>query len=246
MQSSFYTAAVGAYAHQSKLNIISNNMANVNTTAYKTARPVFADLLYADMPDNQGVKLQRGSGLKMDRTATNFRNYGAPEATDNKMDFCINGEGYFAVQDLDGEDVLYTRDGRFKVSNIDDTLYLTNSAGKVVLSPDLEAIEVDEEYAEKLKDGADASELNIGVFKFTVEDGLERAGYNNYKADEKNGEAEAVEEPAILRGYLEGSNVDMATELTQVIEAQRAFSYALKMVQASDEVEQEINSLRRS
>lgn len=246
MQSAFYTAGVGAFAHQSKLNILSNNMANINTTAYKTSRPVFADLVYSDMPDNQGIKLQKGSGVKVARTATNYRNYGAPVPTDNDMDFAINGEGYFAVQDLDGEDILYTRDGRFKVMSFDETLYLTSTSGKVVLTADQEPIEVTEELAELLKEGASAEEIGIGVFKFQFEDGMLREGYNNYSVASEEAEPEVVENPAILRGYLEGSNVDMASEIVQVIEAQRAFSYSLKMVQTADEIEQEINTLRRS
>lgn len=243
MNSSFYTAAVGAYAHQSKLNVISNNMANINTTAFKSATPVFADLLYTNQPDAQGGVLQRGHGVKLDKTDITFSNYGAPQPTENNLDFAINGPGFFAVQDLDGEDTYYTRDGRFRITNIDDTLYLTTYSGQIVLSPDGEAIEIDEEMAQQISDMD--GELEIGVYRFPIENGLIPVGFSNYQPTEKNGDPESVEDPVLLRGYLEASNVDMAGQMTQIIEAQRAFSYALKMVQTSDEVEQEINSLRR-
>lgn len=243
MNSSFYTAAVGAYAHQSKLNVISNNMANINTTAFKTSTPVFSDLLYTDMPDALGGKLQRGNGVRLDKTDIDFTKYGAPLPTENNLDFTIDGPGFFAVQDMDGEDTYYTRDGRFRITNIDDTLYLTNYSGQLVLNTDGEAIEVDEEMAEQITNLE--GEIDIGVYRFPIENGMIPVGFSNYQPTEKNGDPEAVENPTLMRGYLESSNVDMATQMASIIETQRAFSYALKMVQTSDEVEQEVNSLRR-
>lgn len=160
MYSSFYTAAAGAYAHQSKINVISNNMANINTTAFKPTNPVFADLLYTNQPDAQGGKLQRGHGARLDKTDVNLRNPGPIQPTENNLDFAINGQGFFAVQDMDGENIYYTRDGRFRVTNLDDTLYLTNYAGQVVLDSDGEAIEVNEELAEQIENNE--AEIEIG------------------------------------------------------------------------------------
>lgn len=244
MISSFYTAGVGAIAQQEKLNVISNNMANVNTTGFKASTAVFADLLYTDLPGAQaGGHLQKGHGVKLDKTDFDLRTSGALENTGGRLDFAINGNGFFAVQDLDGEDTFYTRDGRFAISSINDELYLTNTSGKVVLDPDGEPIIITEEMT---KNPDQMSELiNLGVYDFPVVNGMEHAGFNNFLAVEKNGEPEVVESPDIINGYLEASNTDMATEMSRVIEAQRAFSYTLKMVQTSDEVEQEINSLRR-
>lgn len=239
MNAAFYTAGAGASAHQSKMNVISNNMANISTTGFKRKVPVFADLVYSNYPSGGGP-LQTGNGLKIDKTSDNFAETGAPIPTEGKLDFALNGEGFFAVSQMDGEEVLYTRDGRFAISYFDETPYLTNTSGMLVLNADGEPIEMD-----GLTTDAKMEELNIGVFSIPVKDGMISEGYGNYSITEKNGEPELIEFPKLLRGALEASNVDMATEMTQVMEAQRAFSFALKMVQTSDELEQEINALRR-
>lgn len=240
MNAAFYTAGAGASAHQSKMNVISNNMANISTTGFKRKVPVFADLIYSNHPSGGVGPLQAGNGLKIDKTSDNFSEIGAPVPTEGKLDFAINGEGFFAVQQMDGEEVLYTRDGRFAISYFDETPYLTNTSGMLVLNADGEPIEM-----EDLTTDATMEALNIGVFSIPVKDGMISEGYSNYSITEKNGEPELIEFPELVRGALESSNVDMATEMTQVMEAQRAFSFALKMVQTSDELEQEVNTLRR-
>lgn len=244
MNASFYTAAAGAYAHQSKLDVISNNFANINTTGFRASTAVFADLMYTDRPGAQaGGHLQEGNGLKLDKTDIDLRTGGSMDQTEGKLDFAINGNGFFAVQTLNAEDIFYTRDGRFMISQIEDAFYLTNAEGKVVLNPDQEPIEITEEMGDNLDKVAEM--VNIGVFDFPIINGMTQSGFNNFQPVEKNGEVEVIEAPDIRNGFLEASNVDMGNEMSRVIEAQRAYSYSLKMVQTSDEVEQEINSLRR-
>lgn len=240
MNTSFYTAASGALAQQNKMNVISNNMANVNTTAFKRKSPVFADLLYTSHASGGGAPLQTGNGLKLDKTSDNFWENGAIIPSGGKLDFAINGDGFFAVQTMDSEEVLYTRDGRFGISFFDEEAYLTNSAGMLVLNTEGEPIEMTD-----LSPDATMEQLEIGVYSIPVKDGLVSAGYGNYRLTEKNGEPEVMENPMLIRNCLESSNADLATEMTQVMEAQRAYSFSLKMVQTADELEQEINSLRR-
>lgn len=240
MNTAFYTATSGALAQQNKMNVISNNMANVNTTAFKRKSPVFADLLYTNYVSGGEGPLQSGTGLRLDKTNDNFAENGALLPSGGELDFAINGDGFFALSNLDGEEILYTRDGRFAISFFEDEAYLTNSSGMVVLNSEGEPIEMTD-----LTTNAKTEELDIGVYSIPVKDGLISAGYGNYRLTEKNGEPEVMEAPEVIRGYLESSNADLATELTQVIEAQRAYSFSLKMVQTADELEQEINSLRR-
>lgn len=239
MNSAFYTAGLGAAMQQNKMNVISNNMANINTTGFKSKNPVFSELVYSNYTTTEN-QLQSGHGMRLDKTSENSSQNGALVPTDGKLDFAINGDGYFAVQKLDGEDVLYSRDGRFQISIFDDTAYLTNSSGLLVLNEDQEPIEM-----EGLTTNATLEQMGVGVFYIPIKDGMISEGYGTYSLTDKNGEAEVMENPKLIRGSLESSNADLATEMTRIMEAQRAYSLSLKMVQTSDEVEQEINSLRR-
>ncbi|MEG2349909.1 MAG: flagellar hook-basal body protein [Hungatella sp.] len=240
MNLSFYTASGAASAQQKKINVISNNFANINTTAYKSKTATFSDLMYQDVANAQGAHLQQGTGVKVSQTDTDFSGEGAIRETGGKLDFAIVGDGFFATQDPEAEETLYTRDGRFMMTSIDDTPYLTTADGRLVLNSDGEFIEMTD-----LDENATLEEMNIGVYKVPIQNGMMPAGSNNFRLLEKNGEAEALEDPRLHRQCLEASNVDMAQEMSQAIEAQRAYSYSLKMVQTSDEVEQEVNSLRR-
>ncbi len=240
MHSSFYIAGSGMAAQQNRLDTIANNIANTNTTAFKSKRSVFGDLMYTNYQALDGEKLQEGKGVALMRNKSSFNTAGVFQTTGQSLDFAIQGNGYFAVSDLEGENIQYTRDGRFMISNIDDAMYLTNSSGQLVLNADEEFIEMDE-----LTINATEEELNIGVFKIPIEDGLIEMGFNNYGITERNGLPEALEEARLLRGGLEASNVDIATEFSQMIEAQRAYQMAARMVTTSDEVEQQINNLRR-
>lgn len=240
MQASFYTAGTGTKAFQSKLDVIGNNLANVNTAGYKSKTPVFSELMYVDYGDAQAGHLQGGKGAKLTRGNTVHHANGGVQDTGGNLDFALTGEGYFAVSDLEGEDILYTRDGRFMITYFGDTPYLTNSSGKAVLNAEGEPIDMTD-----MGTNAQLSDMNIGVFRIPVRDGMQEDGFNNYRITEKNGEPEAIESPDIVRGNLETSNVDVGKEFSQVIETQRAYSLTLKMLQTSDEIEQDINSLRR-
>lgn len=110
--------------------------------------------------------------------------------------------------------------------------YLTDGEGRLVLGTDGHPIVVTDSSAE----------LPVGVFSIQYQDGLERVGSNRFAANDKNG-AIVRTDTKLMRGYLEGSNADLATEMVGVIEAQRAYSYALKMVTTADEVETTINNL---
>lgn len=240
MYSSFYTAGAGVRAQQSKMDVVSNNIANVNTTGYKTKNAVFSDLMYVDHQDAQAGHLQVGKGVKLSATRTVLQKEGGLQQTGNSLDFAIQGDGFFALSDLNGENTVYTRDGRFMISSLDETMYLTNSSGLLVLNSEGDPIEMDE-----LDINADLADLDIGVYTIPVRDGMVEDGYNNYRLIDRNGEPEAIEGAQLHRGYLETSNVDVAREFSQIIETQRAYSMTLKMVQTSDEIEQDINSLRR-
>jgi flagellar basal body rod protein FlgG len=138
------------------------------------------------------------------------------------------------------EEITYTRDGTFRLSlQSDGRFFLTSQDGKAVMSTDNEPIVVTEENKDEM--------LPIAVFCFRNQNGMLHAGGNEYRPVGKNNEAVLMEgSSGMLRQYCtENSNVDIADEFVKMIESQRAYQYALKMVQTTDEIESTINGLRQ-
>lgn len=256
MEQSFYIGALGALGQQTKLNIVSNNVANVNTVGFKAQYSVFSDLLHAELRNAQGQDgAKSGSGTRVDQSKTDFTAMAYKE-TGLDNDYAIAGEGFFMLKDPVTGEVSYSRDGRFQLSQMEDKFYLVNSDNKRVLNMDQEEISYDVKPATYPGDEAEEEEEEteleegehdpraIGVYTFARRDGIESQGDNVYTVTAKSGEPILLEKAKVIKGALEESGVDFAQEMTRLIEAQRAYSYALKMVQTSDEVESTINSLR--
>ncbi|MEA5083828.1 MAG: flagellar hook-basal body protein [Lachnospiraceae bacterium] len=233
MNLSFYSASVGATAQQSKLDVIANNFANINTEGYKTKNATFSDLLYTTTQGAQGDAVERGSGTRLDNTYSIFE-AGDYIDTDSKLDFYINGRGFFALKNPATEEIVYTRNGNFSMAQMGEDFYLTSGDGYFVLDENGNNI--------RLNDLAD-DEIKPAVYDFGVLDGISSVGDSNYAPTQRNGEA-VLSDVGIMQKRLESSNVDISKEMTKVIEAQRAYQYALRMVQTSDEIQTTINSLR--
>lgn len=131
-------------------------------------------------------------------------------------------------------DITYTRNGHFSASQRADGMYLITDDRKLVLDANRNPIRVVNREAA----------VQPGVFTFVNTNGMLASGNNEFTPVGKNGAPILMTDPNIRKGYLEMSNVDLAEEYAKVIESSRAYSYALKMVQTSDEVEQTINGLR--
>lgn len=251
MNMSFYTASVGAQQQQSRLDVHANNIANVNTYGFKSKIPSFSALMYGSVDGADGAKLERGTGSYMSAAATNFNSNGLVE-TGVLTDYSIKGDGFFALWNPTTGEYTYTRDGSFtkaefkaageETVNEDGTVtetdggskwYLSDGQGRFVLNEQGGLIE--------LSDSEEA--LPIGIFDFVNTDGMLSTGDNMFVPTEKNGQVQ-IGEGTLVQGYLEASNTDLATELTKVIEAQRSFSYALKMMETADELETTANNLR--
>jgi len=258
MNQSFYIGTLGASGQQENLNIVANNIANINTTAFKPKYSVFSDLVHEKIRNAEDEdSVTSGSGTKIDETKTDLSVM--PYTTTNgEYDYAITGEGFFMLKDPVSGNISYTRDGSFQLSKVDDVYYLVNSEGKRVLNMDQEEItydvdpytypgsedEVDtDEEEDELEDGEHDPQA-IGVYTFAVRDGMINSGNNEYTVSEKNGDPILLEDANVVSGALESSGSDFAVEMTRMIEAQRSYSYALKMVQTSDEIESTINSLR--
>jgi flagellar basal-body rod protein FlgG len=238
MNLSFYTAAVGAKAQQTRMDIIGNNIANINTDGYKTQNAGFVDLLYEKYYKAATEDPETGSGARVEKTDI-LHTQGGMMETGGTYDFCIVGEGFFAVYDNATGEVFYTRNGNFSLSNYsneNNAFYLANEQGYVLIDSNRGLI---------LVDPLDESmQINPGVFDFNSKEGMLLVGNSLFQPAERNGQPLLNEEAQVIRGRIELSNVDLAQEMSRVIEAQRAYSLTLKMVQTSDEVETTIINLR--
>lgn len=236
-------------SQQTNMNTISNNLANVSTTAFKPQTTAFSTLMYQNVNGGDGTNyISTGHGIRVQKTGVNFT-----QATLNRtgvdMDCAIMGDGFFAIENKNDGTITYTRDGAFELSASDTTSYLVNGAGNYVLTADGERIEVaavttttDASGNTTTTGGFDSTK--IGVFTFPNEYGLELAGGGQYKVTETSGEAEAVTEANVKTGYLEASGVNLSQEMVKMIEASKAFSLGAKVVQTADEMEKVVNQLR--
>lgn len=231
MIKAYYTATNGAMSNQNYLDVISNNMANIQTEGFKKSKAEFSDLLYTNIrgPEGTNTELKSGSGSKVNKTDVIF-NQGVPYQTGVSTDYAITGEGFFAVQFE--EETLFTRGGSFQVTNIDDENYLTYQGGYVL----------DKEEEHILLENNDI--IDVGVFVFNNQEDLLQAGNNLYGLANEDGEYSLLENAKVMNGYLESSNVDISEEMVKIIQIQRAFQLNSNIIQTADEIEQTINSLR--
>lgn len=255
---SFYTGAVGAYQQNQRMNVQANNIANVNNYGFKAERATFHHLMYSNVRGiNEDDPLPKGSGAKMVKASIDFEKSSYNE-TGRNFDFAIEGDGFFALFDPTNQEISFTRDGafvmaRYEIPPAEDAVpeldpitgeelplenteewRLSDNEGRCVLDRDGNFIRID-----PLDQKA---ELELGVFDFRIYDGMLHADSGRFLPTDKNGEL-YVGTGEVRRGYLERSNVDLAQEMIKVIESQRAYSYALKVVQTTDEIEQTINGL---
>lgn len=266
MMRALWTAASGMTAQQLNVDVVSNNLANVNTTAYKKERVEFKDLLYETMDraynlNGQGkpVNLQVGHGTTPVATLKSYAK-GNLEKTENPLDFAIDGDGFFMVMGPKGQ-TLYTRDGSFKTSVTEEGQKLTTADGYAVLDENENEIVFNIETS-KLNVGPDGAlsyidetgttvdlGQKLGLVKFPNRAGLENTGGNFYAQNSASGapvaDGELGEKSVITQGFLESSNVQVVEEMVKLIVAQRAYEVNSKAIQASDEMLSQANNLKR-
>ncbi|MEN1678676.1 MAG: flagellar basal-body rod protein FlgG [Planctomycetota bacterium] len=260
-----YTAATGMEALETKLDVIANNMANVNTTGFKKDRANFEDLFYRQirLPGSEDADgnltstgIEVGLGVRVQSMQSDF-DQGAFQATENQLDFAIEGDGFFAVQDPNG-DRLYTRSGNFGI-NADGNLVLGSANTGWLIDPQ---INIPEEAVGIVVSAsgvvqyrtADSPTLQGGdqlqLYNFINPDGLLKMGDNLFKETDASGQSVPGNpgEPGfgfLQQGFLEASNVEPVTELIDLITTQRAFELNSQVVQAGDQVMQIVANLRR-
>jgi flagellar basal-body rod protein FlgG len=254
------TAATGMSAQEQQVNTISNNIANANTTGYKSQRTEFEDLLYETVEEAGGrsssnsqytVGHQVGSGAKVTATRR-IHTMGSPQITNRPYDLMIMGEGFFGVQA--GDEIMYTRDGSFTV---DAQGILKNRSGHPVLPtitvpPNTKSLNIanDGKVQAYLSSGGAPLELGqIPVFTFVNPAGLMDQGGNLTKQSGASGQAIqhiAGDENsgAIHQGTLEASNVSVMNEMTNLIKAQRSYEMNAKVMGIADQMLQTVNTIR--
>lgn len=272
MSIAFYTGVAGMLASQSFMDATANNMANVNTVGYKTQNATFEDLLYTKMnihsnynggdaddddapvradgstdsnwPDGSAVYDLVGHGVKIGSVDLMYKQGGFLN-TERNLDFAIDGDGLFAVENNLGE-VEYTRNGRFNLSIEGRKAYLVTAQGYHVLDRKGKAVSLATD--ENGNPDYDGLADKLGIYYFDNPFGLTPTDSGSFLESENSGEAVAAkagdERSKILQQFLENSNVQLSDQMVNLIQAQRSFQLNAKVVQTADSIEEMINNLR--
>lgn len=248
MIKAFYSGVAGSKSYQTSLNVTANNIANVNTAGYQSQQTNFADLVYTGITPTVegGPAIASGNGTKAASVTTNLKT-GAFTPTGRRYDYMIEGNGYFAVLDPGGN-TYYTKNGNFYLDSTG--AYLLTANGEQVLNAALSPLNLSVDRAKT--DYTDMAETENmltqaelpGVFTFINPAALTRDGNGRLSATGASGEAVADPNAKVISGALEGSNVDIARELTDLLSAQRGFELSAKVIQTADELENIANNLR--
>ena len=242
----FYNGASGMIAYQESLNVVSHNVANVNTVGFKSARSSFNDLLYTRMNTKVEGENLTGHGIKHQDTDLIFHQ--SPlQQTMNPLDFAIADDyGLFALRSPDGQ-VSYTRNGAFAIGMNGNTMYLVSADdGSYVLDSRGANIQIPVQPNTGNVPNLEGLAQKIGVYTFSNPYGLESQAGSRFTPSEISGAAIAMSNSAgvIREGMLEASGSDLTQEMTRMIEAQRAFQMSAKVIQTADELENVVNNLR--
>lgn len=259
---SLRTSALGMSAQQLKVDTISNNLANVNTTGYKKYDIQFQDLMYQTIQsgnvDQSNGKEKPGS-IEIghgNRPVASFRSYtkGNLEETGNPLDIAINGRGFIQILKPDGE-VAYTRDGALRMDN-SGNLVTTSGLSvypEITIPDNAESIKISEDGIITIKYPNEIEPEEIGQIElatFVNPAGLESVGGNLFNKTLASGEpifSTPSEEGvgSVIQSYLEKSNVDVVKEMVGLIVAQRAYEINSKAIKTSDELLAMTNGLKR-
>jgi flagellar basal-body rod protein FlgG len=260
MMRSLYSAAAGMESQQMNLDVISNNLANVNTTGFKKSKVEFQELLYqttrapgADQGSGNQVPtgIQVGQGSRPVATARIFTN-GQLTQTGEQLDVGVQGDGFFEVQMPDGT-LAYTRDGAFKVSATGQIVTsdgLPLQAGFQPVPQGTTNITIGSNGTVTYTSATGSTNFQVQLVRFNNPAGLSSLGNNLYQETSASGSPQTGSPGTngfgtLNQGYLEMSNVSVVEEMVNLILAQRAYEVNSKAVQASDEMMQESNNMHR-
>jgi len=249
---SLQIASTGMVAQETKLDTIANNLANANTSGYKRQDAEFEDLLYQNMRGaglrgggtQSPTQVQVGSGARVAATSRAFAQ-GAVQQTGNPLDIAIEGNGFLPVLRPTGE-VGYTRAGNLKM---DSQGRLVTSDGlptqpAITIPTDATSITISADGTVSATQPGQASATSLGQLQIAIfpnPGGLNAVGHNLFEAssaagDPQVGAAGAEGRGTFMQGAVEGSNVEVVSEMIGLIRAQRAYEVNSKVISAADEM----------
>lgn len=257
---SLWIAKTGLEAQQTNMDVISNNLANVSTNGFKRQRAVFEDLLYQTMrqPGAQSSEqttipsgMQIGTGVRPVATER-VHSQGSLTQTNNSKDVAIDGQGFLQVLMPDGTNA-YTRDGSFQ---IDQNGQLVTSSGyqiqpAITVPQDAKTITIGKDGIVSVMVAGQTNPQQVGqltLSTFINDSGLESLGENLYRETQASG-APNESTPGLngagtlTQGYVETSNVNVAEELVNMIQTQRAYEINSKAVSTSDQMLQRLSQI---
>jgi len=257
-----YTAAAGMNAQQHNIDVTSNNIANVNTTAFKKDRAEFADLMYQSLNftanatsenTNNPTGIDVGLGVRISGVQKSFLQ-GSLKQTGNDLDIAIQGKGFFQITDANGE-ISYSRNGAFKR---DSDGAMVNSQGyklepEIVIPSNLTNISIAPDGTVSAMNPTDGSIEQLGqitLVDFINSAGLAPIGNGLYNSTTTSGDAiEGVANTeafgSLQQGMLESSNVQLVNAMVDLITAQRAYESNSKSLTTTDQMLQQVNQLKR-
>lgn len=262
-----HSAATGLKALSTRIDVVANNLANAETTAFKRSRVNFEDLMYLQLKqpgttnaagDLAPAGVYVGLGTRISNTQVDLEQ-GSLERTDRNLDVAIEGDGFFKVKILDsiGEGIGYTRNGNFFVNNQGELVLGMGDGYRLIpninIPPNATEISISQsgliEYvAAGSQQKQQAGQLQVSQFRNPQ--GLKLLGGSVYVPTDASGPA-IDSNPGqdgtgiILQGFLESSNVDPVKELVSLIKTQRAFELNSQSIQSADQALQTIGNLRR-
>ncbi|MBT3265651.1 flagellar basal-body rod protein FlgG [Candidatus Poribacteria bacterium] len=257
-----YSSASGMNAQELAIDTIANNLANVNTNGFKRTRIDFQDLIYQTLmtpgaTSGSGTEIptgiQVGHGSRVASTQRIF-SQGEFKQTDADLDLVIEGDGFFRIQNNDGEEV-YTRAGSFKLDSqgrmvTSDGLLLGD---QITIPPEVTGVSISKDGIVQGTFPASTAPEELGriqLVRFANPAGLEGIGQNMFRSSQSTGAPQTGTPDidgygSILQGFLELSNVKLVEEMVSMIVAQRAYEISSRSIQAADEMLNVANNLRR-
>ncbi|MEM1503320.1 flagellar basal body rod protein FlgG [Domibacillus sp. 8LH] len=263
MLRSMYSGISGMKNFQTKLDVIGNNISNVNTYGFKKGRVVFKDLVSqsiagANAPANGrgGVNpKQVGLGAQLSAIDT-IHTEGSTQTTGRTLDLAVSGDGFFQV--TDGTNTYYTRAGNFYMDENGDLvnsdgLYLVGDGGNINVPTEATSLSIGAGgVVSYIEDGNLVADQTIELAKFPNSSGLIKVGENLYQQSANSGDpvtgVPGDQESGmgkLVAGALEMSNVDLSEEFSEMIVAQRGFQANTRIITTSDEILQELMSMKR-
>ena len=251
MDASMWIAKTGLDAQQTRMSVISNNLANVNTTGFKRDRASFEDMLYQNLRQPGGqvgadaqapTGLMLGTGVRVVATEKTHTQ-GSLVTTKNALDLAVQGDGFFQIAQSDGT-IAFSRDGSFKLSPTGQ-LVTANGAllqPAITIPPNVASISIGQDGTVSVETAAGGGAQVLGqiqIARFSNSAGLQAIGQNLLKETTASG-APVVSQPGqagagqLMQGALEASNVNVVEEMVNMIETQRAYEINSKAISAVD------------